>query len=257
MGFMKTHELTQSINTSVVITDIRNFTGLFHHFQERNDSRFLNFMRAYKRLHMRIAEMISPNYYVNSTGDGIVVIFMSEDHHLNAYVFGLMIHKKLNELCERFNTKNNVFVDFGIGMDSGNVWKISESHEDKNMNTYLGAVINRTTRIEAHTKIYHGINMLIGEHIFKKLVKDLYPDLFEEVANFKQNYELTITDDSLFIRTCKQLMLFYISDVVIRGLKQPIPLFKVVPYYVHDNDIFWKVVQKIIGKDKTDKLKSV
>jgi len=250
-------KLSKNISSTAVVTDIRNFTGLFNHFQYEEDASFVDFMKTYIAIHMAVAQEISPDFYVSSTGDGILVIFMSEKHHMNGYAFGLLMHKKLTELCDAFNETHQVHVDFGIGLDSGDVWKIERSYEDKVVHTYLGSVINRASRIESQTKNYSGINMLIGQHIFKRLINDLFPKFYNEIVNFHENYELSISDDSTFIQTSKKLMLFYISDINIRGIKDPVPLFKVAPYFVADSDIFWKVISNLVGANEMKTLKEI
>lgn len=99
--------------------------------------------------------------------------------------------------------------------------------------------------------------MLIGQHTFKRVVEKLYPKFYTEIINFHENYEQTISDDSTFIQTCKKLMLFYVSDVNLRGLNNPIPLFKVAPYFVEDDDIFWNVIGKLVGKPEANILKEL
>lgn len=134
---MKQKLLTENIDSTAVVTDIRNFTGLFDYFQHSDDASFVEFMKQYIEIHMEAAQIISPNFYVSSTGDGILVVFMSPKHFTNGYAFGLIMHKRLTELCQEFNETHNVKVDFGIGIDSGDVWEIKRSHEDKKVKNIL------------------------------------------------------------------------------------------------------------------------
>lgn len=251
---MAAKKLTQNIDSTVVVSDIRNFTGLFNHFQYSNDASFMDFMNRYIELHLEVAEEISSNYYVSSTGDGVLTIFMSDEHYLNGYAFALSMHRKLHELCNEFNKTHEVFVNFGIGVDSGNIWKICQVHHDKKVYTYLGGVINRATRIESQTKMFSNVNMLIGQHTFRKLVRHLYPAFYEVIEEFYAEYELTISDESEFISLCKKLMLFFISDVNIRGIDKPVPLFKISNTLLYDNEIFWGLISNLIGEEKKCKL---
>lgn len=255
---MNKKKLTQNINSTVVVSDIRNFTGLFNYFQYSDDASFVDFMNVYIEIHLKVAQEISNNFYVSSTGDGVLVIFMSEhNHHKNGYAFAIAMHRKLNSLCAKFNDFHNVKVDFGIGIDSGDVWKIKRKHANKTVYTYLGSVINRAARIESQTKNFSKVNALIGQHTFRKLVKYLYPDFYNNIKRFYSEYELTISDSSDFIKICKKLMLFFVSDVNVQGINNPISLFKISPSLLYNDVLFWELIEKLIGNDKKEVIKKI
>ena len=66
-----------NIEATVVIADLRNFTHLYEEFQKKEISVLLTFMEDYYTIGLELADLASYdfNYYVNSTGDGLLITF--------------------------------------------------------------------------------------------------------------------------------------------------------------------------------------
>src|SRR6056297_3542252 len=113
--------------TTAVITDIRNFTGLFENFQNRKSDDFINFLESYYKIQFDIARIISDDIYINNTGDGVLTIFKDEKNHLEGYAYLLSVHRCIKRLCAEFSNITGEETSFGVGADSGNVWDVGKN----------------------------------------------------------------------------------------------------------------------------------
>ena len=247
----------KKIESTVVVTDVRNFTGLSDEFEERGSTKFIEFMKKYYELHLLFAEEIAGDQvYISTTGDGILCVFKGDSHHANGYSFALAMYRVLFSICKKFSKKNKVDLQFGIGADSGSVRKICSHNRGFEIKTYLGPVINRTTRIENLTKDYHYTNMAVGGNLYKTLIKSVYKDISDEVLNHK-NYDKVLELQPDLILKSKELLLYYIFEKVLKGVKEPTPIFRLANAQANSNQYFFRAMIRLIGKERTKKLKEI
>jgi len=238
-----------------IITDIRNFTGIFKKFQQEESVVFLEFLESYYKIQYDIANSISNNIHMGSTGDGVLTIFLSENNFLEGYAFLLLVHRRLNKLCKEFTEKTSVKISFGIGADSGDIWDVGKNL-DANLDTYVGTVINRTSRIESNTKLFGNTKASIGYYLYNKLLEKLYPSAFSIMKGSK-NYDSLLIKYPEVVMISKELMLFYIFEVELKNIDDPVAIFRLSEYMASDDETFWRVITKLIPKETLEILKEI
>src|SRR5438477_12366433 len=100
-------------NASVLIVDIRNFTSNLSNCRDTLDGSnpFCDFLSHFYDYCVRVCETacqsdLPDSLYVNSTGDGILGVFLSpERHFLTAYLAGIVLANGLGRLCENYNKR--------------------------------------------------------------------------------------------------------------------------------------------------------
>jgi len=237
-----------------VITDIRNFSGTFKDFQNKNSPEFLKFIENYYESQNMLAKIIDDKVHMSSTGDGLLAIFLDEDeHHKMGYAYILSAHRVLKNMCAKFIKENpDASISFGIGGDSGNVWSVGKRF----LQTYVGTVVNRASRIEATTKMFANTTTAIGNSLYKSLVKDFYPtahSLMEETPD----YDSLLNTNPEAILISKQLMLQYIFDMQLKGIQANAPIFRLSEVLVNDDNLYWKVMTKLVDEEKLYKIKRI
>lgn len=238
-----------------IITDIRNFTGIFEQFQNDDSDEFIKFLEEYYRIQSVIANIISDETHLSSTGDGVLTIFLSENSYKEGFSFLLLIHRYLSNICNIFTKRNGIVTDFGIGADSGHIWDVGKNLDLK-LDTFVGSSINRTARIESYTKQFGNTKASIGNFLYKKLIKSLYPKAFDIMERF-DNYDSLLNKHPDIVLLSKELMLFYIFEMELKNMDKPLPIFRLSESMVSDDDIYWKVISKLLDKDKVEKIKEV
>lgn len=232
-----------------VITDIRNFSKTFKDFQWKDSDSFLEFIDEYYVNQSTLANIISDNVYMSSTGDGIVSIFLGENNYKEGFAYILATQRSLQKLCDKFMESNKgSLISFGMGADSGNVWSVGSGF----LSTYVGTVINRSSRIEAMTKLFSKTTTAIGNALYMKLLKDYYPS-FHEIIEKNECYDSVLNDNPEAILISKKFTLQYVFDMPLKGIQGDAPIFRVSDSLINDDRIYWELMGKLLG----DKLKSV
>ena len=168
-----------NIDSTVIFLDVRNFTPLMKDFS--NNPLFLTLIKSIYETGIDLASSFccKDDFYLNSTGDGFLCIFMGEDHPIKAFLFGILLIKKLASLFESFFTdKDEMYKPrtgmyyYGIGIESGPISKVITSEgKNKTIETYLGNVINLAARIESLSKEHGRAPMLYGPEINERLTR--------------------------------------------------------------------------------------
>lgn len=244
-------KLEGAINSTSVLSDIRNFSETFKKFQADEDANFLIFLSNYFRIQKDVAEILSDNYYQTTTGDGVLSVFMDDDNDDIGYTFLLVINKITAKLCEDFNSKFGTKLSYGIGADNGNVWKI----DVETLDTYVGTVINRAARLESKTKEFC-TNTAVGNSLYKKLLKKYYPSAHETTEQYVDYDTLTDENPEVIFFT-KKFLLQYASDMVLKGIQQNAPVFRISKALERKEERYWSVVEKLVGKAKTEKINTI
>lgn len=248
MGKIRNKQLS-----TTVITDIRNFSKTFKSFQNEGSSDFLDFLDNYYACQSVLADVISKDVYMSSTGDGILAIFMGEDHHKDGYAYMLATHRILGDLCEDFiNTHPESHISFGMGGDSGNVWDIGGEY----LNTYVGTVINRASRIEGTTKLFANTTTAVGNSLYKYLIEEMYPETYAQMVKY-ETYDSLLNDNPETVLISKEFMLQYVFDMPLKGIDVNAPIFRMSNSLVNNDELYWSVLGKLIDKDKIKKLESI
>src|SRR5262249_11085665 len=119
--------------------------------------------------------------YVNSTGDGVLILFLHSLHVRQGFLAGLMLHLSLQDKCDEYNGRARQGgcpkVSFGIGVESGEVCGVRAGPETADgpprVETYVGPCINVAARVEALTKGYYRAHTIVAEHAHELLCRGL------------------------------------------------------------------------------------
>lgn len=246
----------KKVYATSVVTDIRNFTGHFEQFQNDESDEFIIFIENYYTVQYEITSIISDNFYVNSTGDGVLTVFLSEKSHLEGYAFLLAVHKSLKSLCKKFTKENGTKMSFGIGADSGLVCDIGKNLPSQ-LDTFVGSAINRSTRIEANTTLFGDTRAAIGNYLYTKLLEDLYPAAYGIMKDYDKKYDALINKHPDIVLISREMMLYYIFEMILKNISKPLPIYRLSESLAKDSKIFWGVMSKLLSEDKIKKLQEI
>lgn len=236
-----------NLSASILIADIRNFTPNLRDSERSTTSHliFCEFLSDFYRTCVDACTIScapgDKSLYINSTGDGILGVFLSEKrHYVDAYLAGIMLFNKLPALFKAYNRKKHKRVpdvSFGIGIDSGSVWRVTSADEDPLdqpvIQTYIGDCINIAARVESVTKEHDRTNLIVSENTYQFLCQNLFDINYANLMN-------QATDKSLTGKKKKQiwdkmnkldehLLLRFISAYNLRGVSRPIRLYRLSP----------------------------
>lgn len=237
--------IRKEIKVTSVITDIRGFSENFKKYQIEKSDIFLKFIDEYYKIQTDISSIISDETYSSSTGDGVLTLFLSDNNHNDAYTFIISVHKALSDLCDRFNKENGTDISFGIGADSGNVYSVGKGR----LETFVGTVINRSSRIEGKTKGMGNTKTLIGNTLYKMLIKDSYPNIYDKMDKY-DTYDSLLDDNPLVVLASKKFMLYYLHDMNLQGIQDNAPLFRLSESLINKKGLLEEVLTKINSNKK-------
>jgi class 3 adenylate cyclase len=240
----------ETIDASVLIFDIRNFTDNLKYYEERKDDSFLLFVQEICSCGHNIYRQLSPcnNLYFNTTGDGFLLVFGENNHFITCYLFGIIFNIIATRKFTSYNKIADKKLSYGIGIETGKVKKIIISDTPDYLFTYIGNVINIASRIETETKNHARTNMIIGNQINQLLVKELYnvdySSLMEEVKTQNNEERIPILINEMNIIN-HGLLLSYMFEHNLKGVDEPIPLFRLSPSLLKQDE---KNVNNIIER---------
>ena len=249
--------IDRNIDCSVLMLDIRNFTDNLFYYSSKKDDSFLLFLNDVFTESIKCIKKLSENnnFYVNSTGDGLLVIYFGDNHEIRCFTLGIMLVYKLTEIFSRFKEKEQRIISFGIGIESGSVDKVTFTGLENEKFTFLGNVINIASRIESETKNHARANLIIGKEINNRLVKSIFDIDYHELMNIvinnpddKDIVHETITKMNLLNQ---KLLLSYIFEHNFKGLSFSMPLFRLSPTLIKDKETgFMSFLQMAFRNEK-------
>jgi class 3 adenylate cyclase len=189
--------------------------------------------------------------YVNSTGDGALILFLHSSHVRQGFLAGLMLHLSLQDKCDEYNGRGRPVdcpkVSFGIGVESGEVCGVRAGPEGAGwpprVETYIGSCINVAARAEALTKVYYRAHTIVAEHAHELLCRGLLGQSYRELVR------AALDDDgrgeggraahNRMADLDRRLCLGYLHYHHLKGLDGPLPLFRITDYSAYPgNDRF-------------------
>jgi len=239
-------DLYETLDASILIIDIRNFTPNLKDSEASASTHrmFCQFLaHFYQTCAQSCAAACDPKeerpLYLNSTGDGILAVFLSKKrHYVDAYLAGLMLFNKLPALFKQYNRRKHKRVSnvaFGIGIDTGSVWHIT-SMDDKSspsIETYIGDCINIAARVESVTKDHDRTNLIISEHTYRFLCQQMFGLDYQQLMRKATDHRLTgQTKKRIWSQMNKldeKLLLRFISAYNLRGVSEPVRLYRLSP----------------------------
>lgn len=238
--------------STTVITDIRNFSETFKNFQNKESDEFLKFIGNYYANQMTLARLIDRDVYQSPIGDGILAIFMDNDHHKHGFAYTIASHRLINNMCNDFMELYGGNISFGIGADSGNVWSVGSD----TLSTYVGTVINRASRIEGMTKMFANTTTAVGNSLYKALMQSYFPSAYELIGT-STNYDQLLNSNPEAVLISKHFMLQYIFDMPLRGIQIDAPIFRLSQSLADDDKLYWSVMDKLLDENTVAKIKGL
>lgn len=253
---------SETINCTSIFLDVRNFTGLMKEFS--GNPEFLELIKnVYKTGQTIVSSFCTKQeYYINSTGDGFLCIIFGETHYIKAYLIGILLVTHLPNFFSSFFVKQKDHeleegqYYFGIGMESGHVEQVRTSLiKQKYIETYLGNVINISSRIESLCKEHCRAPMLYGPEINNLLSENVfnvpYTDLVKE-AKDSHSQECANVEYKTMDAINHKLLSTYIYEHKLKGVDKPIPIFRISPTQLKNLNIYdWEFLTKIPNKIST------
>jgi len=242
---------------SVILLDIRNFTDNYSYFNSKNDKRFHLFIEEICSEGLKLSQNISKNenIYFNSTGDGFIIIFSSELHYIECYLFALLFNYFFIGKSLKFEAETKTKISFGMGIESGIVDRLNITGKSSTICTYLGDVINHVSRIESLTKIFADTTLIIGNRMNHLLVEKLYDFDYDSISDTVTNDPVYNPDKiDLLNNTNKAMLLKYSSKFILKGINNPTPLFRLSSYLLRKrDDLFISLINLLSEKlNRTD-----
>ena len=151
-------------NMTVLFMDIRNFTGLT---EQMNPDEIFKFLNSFlKNMEPHISQN---NGFVDKfIGDAIMALFA--ESATSAIRSAVSMREKLKEY-NQYRTKNNYNpIDFGIGINSGEVVLGTVGSRNRMETTVIGDTVNLAARMEELTKVYK-VPILITELTYSKIIE--------------------------------------------------------------------------------------
>jgi class 3 adenylate cyclase len=226
--------MRQTIEGTAVFLDIRNFTSNLNRLFS-DDLYFTLIQNVYEKgLELGGEFCSNEDFYINTTGDGFLAIFLNKDSCLNAYFYSLILHKCL---CKTFHDyfKSGLNAGdyyFGIGIESGQMKNVITKVDGKNINTYLGNVINIAARLEALTKDHARAPIIFGptvnEYLISKIFKESYSDLMNQAKNADSTERAQLLHQKMTMLNSK-LLSSYLFEHRLKGVDCAVPVFRVSP----------------------------
>jgi class 3 adenylate cyclase len=244
------HEVSPPLAATALIVDLRNFTASLNassaDTEQRN--RFYQFLSEFYAICVDACLMalppesrLKPPLYLNSTGDGVLIVYLCEAHVRCGFLAALLMNLTLQSMCESYNATSQAKhpkVSFGIGVESGVVSYISASaplsgQDATNpvVDTYIGECINVAARAEAMSKVFYGARTIIARGTNEFLCAELFGENYS--ALIRDALDVTLPDDKRLAVHDKmndlnrRLCLTFIHHHNLRGVDEPMPLFRI------------------------------
>lgn len=254
----------RKFNSTVVMSDIRNFTSLFEKYQDIENHQYNTLINRYYHAHMEVADIFDTDTtHLSSTGDGIMSIFHNETHAMTGYAYSIIVYKLLNIIFDKFNkwqddhVHMNILSGFGIGVDSGTVYNLSMKSKSHSIETSLASAINRAARIEEATKSFGDTNLIIGENTFNILVENLFPEFHNNLELYDHNYDKLLSDKMSLINICSELKAFFIQKFVLKGISKPLAIFRLSHSMIMEDEHFYDILVKLINPSLIEPIKKL
>jgi adenylate cyclase len=152
----------ESRELSVLFTDVRGFTTISEGLDPKELSKLMNeFLTPLSRVIYKHRGTID-----KYMGDCIMAFWgaplQDAQHHRNAVLAGLEMHKVLESLQAHFKDKGWPPIHIGVGVNSGRMNVGNMGSEIRLAYTVMGDAVNLASRLEGITKQY-GVGMIVGE----------------------------------------------------------------------------------------------
>ena len=237
--------VSSPLAATAVLVDLRNFTPNLKASPVTADglnvfcgllSRFYGV--CVKAATIAVGPDAASSVYVNSTGDGVLMVFFDDERHSqHGYLTTLLLNCALESVCASYNDEHGQphvpSTSYGIGMESGHVCRVTDSSQTEDMvvETYIGDCINVAARVEGLTKTVHETHTIIGTRSNAALCRTLFDEDYDRlidaalVPGLDDAERLAIYDQMMDLN--RRLCLEFMHVAVLKGVDNPSPLFRI------------------------------
>lgn len=241
-------ETRPEIPATALLVDLRNFTPNLNlgHTNRSGVNEFCEFLGQFYSSSLSACRLAVPPdtrtksaYYVNSTGDGVLAVFLNHTHFLSGLLAAICLHKILKAACSKYNAERNSSdappTSFGIGVESGVVSLVKASYPASELQdgieTYIGNCINIAARAEAVSKLINKAHTIVGECTNELCCQALFRESYSDLVSKARRSETTDKERlKLYDRVTnlnRQLCLAFLETHLLKGVTDPVALFKV------------------------------
>lgn len=223
-----------------MLIDLRNFTRSLNASltDDRGTNQFCYFLAEFYAVSLELCmlalapdERDEPPLSVNSTGDGLLVLFDGPRHFIHGLLAAFLLEAGLRRLCERRNASAPEMptVSFGVGVESGTISWVRARQGSVGVDTFIGHCVNIAARVEALTKIVASARVLIGDTTVERCAEALYGETFAAL----RARERAATSDAARVSLQKRmdemnrdLCLTFLHRYTLKGVDEPVPLYR-------------------------------
>ena len=251
--------MKQIIEGTAVFLDIRNFTDNLKKLF--NDDLYFELIESVYRKGIELGlEFASKDrFYINTTGDGFLAIFLEENSCIDAYFYSLLLHNELNKIFSEYFKgelqKGDYY--FGIGLESGLIKNVKAEYGDKEINTFIGNVINVAARLESLTKDHARAPIIFGPNINEKLInmlfKESYSNLMEQAKRADSTERAHLLHEKM-TELNSRLLSSYLFEHRLKGVDTATPVFRISPTLLNYSKNHFKDLISILPTEQRDKI---
>lgn len=182
----------EEIETTVMFTDIRDFTPLSEKLSPHELIKFLNTYFSYMVKPIQEEKGVINKFL----GDSIMAVFspvFGVENHAEA---ALKAALKLRGALKEFNEIEEFPpIEHGVGIHTGNLIAGNIGAEERKEYTVIGDTVNIASRIESQTKVFN-TDILLSDNLLKKLDKVDFPEYkfvpFDPVQMKGKSYSIVL-----------------------------------------------------------------
>jgi class 3 adenylate cyclase len=254
--------MRSSVEGTAIFLDIRNFTSNLNNLF--TDDSYLSLIeKVYEKgIELGIEFCSEKEFYINTTGDGFLAIFLGKDNCINAYFYSLLLHHCLSKLFVEY-FKSELMTGqyyFGIGLEFGEMKNVRTKQIDKEINTYLGNVINIAARLEALSKDHTRSPIIFGPCLNECLVREIFGECYTELMDQAKKSDSTENAQALHQKMTminSKLLSSYIFEHKLKGVDSPVPVFRVSPTLFNMDTSHFKDLVGLLPDNKINKIHEV
>jgi len=244
------------IKATAIFVDIRNFTSNLNKYFN-TEKYFLLLEKVYQSgIRLSYDLNLQDSFYINSTGDGYLIVISSEESYLDGYIYALLLHLILQKHFLDFFKKPLKVGDyyFGIGLEYGSVRKISANYKSIQIETYLGNAINIASRLETLTKDHARAPIIFGAQLNEALLLRLenvsYLKIMDQAKKAKSTEKAQLLHQQM-ANYNSLLLSSYLFEHRLKGLESPMPTFRISPTLFDVNKYhFWELIERLSDNRK-------
>jgi class 3 adenylate cyclase len=226
--------------TSVMV-DLRNFTPNLNAAAHDPDgtNQFCYFLAEFYAaaldaclLALAPEQRQAPTFAVNSTGDGLLAVFLGPRHFADGLLVAFLLEASLRRCCQRREQipARPFPVSFGVGVESGEVARVHARSGGASVDTFIGHCVNVAARIEALTKLLSSASVAIGDTTIELCTDALYGETFSKLREQEQRAATDaerVAVQKRMDEINRDLCLTFLDRYILKGVELPLPLYRI------------------------------